>query len=215
MASPELLVADVELSTRERIRRFSLAFGRPVNEVLASPSVSDRLLLGKLLIEEAVETVTLGLGLTLSLLNDGEVVDTFIEGGAEYVVMDAGETGWPLIALTHLEGDKYDPGETADGLGDVNVVIHFMAHWLGMNLDRITAHIDDSNMSKLGEDGKAIINRCVDEECRENDGIDDLPCEIESHLIDPSKPAGKILKGPNFWDAKPGIPAILAEGNRP
>src|SRR3546814_1891248 len=48
----------------------------------------------------------------------------------------------------------------ADGLGDVNVVAHFCAHWHGINLDKITSEIHRSNMSKLGADGKPIINEC-------------------------------------------------------
>ena len=46
--------------------------------------------------------------------------------------------------------------------------------------------IDDSNMSKLGLDGEPIIN----------DG-----------QKDPTKPVGKILKGPNF--RKPDIESVI------
>lgn len=178
------------LTTRERIKQFNIAFGRPVNTMPITPSVSDRILLGKLLLEETLETLTLGLGLCV-----------YDQAG---IVADASGT---RLTVEHREGDKYDPVETADGMGDVNVVNHHIAHWLGFNLDRITAHINDSNMSKLGEDGKAIINGVTP-------GYEEAgPDGIHAEGFDPSKPIGKILKGPNFWDAKPGIPAILALGN--
>src|SRR3546814_3230601 len=57
-------------------------------------------------------------------------------------------------------GCPIDVIECADGLGDVNVVAHFCAHWHGINLDKITSEIHRSNMSKLGADGKPIINEC-------------------------------------------------------
>lgn len=176
-------------TTRMEIAEFQTAFERPLNQMLLEcPSVSDRLLLGKLLIEEAIETVTKGLGLVVY--------------GPAGVVADSHAD---LLTLEHREADFYDPIETADGLGDVNVVIHFIAHWLGMNLDRITSEIHRSNMSKLGADGKPIINarHCICKRYRPHVG------GCETH--DPSKPVGKILKGPNF--TTPNLQPILAAGN--
>src|SRR3546814_7815164 len=43
-------------------------------------------------------------------------------------------------------GCPIDVIECADGLGDVNVVAHFCAHWHGINLDKITSEIHRSNM---------------------------------------------------------------------
>lgn len=57
----------------------------------------------------------------------------------------------------------------ADALGDLEYVIHGMALVYGIPQDLIFAEIHDSNMSKLGEDGKPIY--------RED---------------------GKILKGPGY-----------------
>src|SRR3546814_15384388 len=57
-------------------------------------------------------------------------------------------------------GCPTDVIECADGLGDVNVVARLCAHWHGINLDKTTSEIHRSNMSKLGADGKPIINEC-------------------------------------------------------
>lgn len=59
--------------------------------------------------------------------------------------------------------------EVADALGDLVYVIYGMAIEMGINLGAILLEIQDSNMSKLGINGKPIY--------RED---------------------GKVLKGPNF-----------------
>lgn len=175
-------------TTRMEIAEFQTAFERPLNQVLLEcPSVSDRLLLGNLLLEEALETIEKGLGLTLVV--DGAPLRQIHE----------------RLTLEHTEADFYDPIETADGLGDVNVVIHFIAHWLGMNLDKVTSEIHRSNMSKLGADGTPIINasHCI---CKRP-----VPHAGGCETHDPTKPVGKILKGPNF--TTPNLQPILAAGN--
>lgn len=196
-------------NTRDMIAEFQRAFGRPIHDVLQkNPSVSDRMLLGSILLEEVIETITLGLGLTINSANG-----------------IAADKGGSLLSVGHREGDFYDPIETADGLGDINVVIHFNAHWLGMNLDRITQEINDSNMSKLDEKGQPIINMCkhfggdrmpdfgfggeaIPEDtaqCMNRERTND--CDDSSHFFRPDLPKGKILKGPNF--RKPDIAGVL------
>ena len=176
-------------TTRMEIAEFQTAFERPLNQVLLEcPSVSDRLLLGNLLLEEALETIEKGLGLTLVV--DGAPLRQIHE----------------RLTLEHTEADFYDPIETADGLGDVNVVIHFCAHWLGMNLDKVTSEIHRSNMSKLSAEGTPIING-VTPGYRNDTLVDDK----NEPGFDPSKPVGKILKGPNF--TTPNLQPILAAGN--
>lgn len=182
-------------NTRDMIAEFNRAFGRPVHDVLqTSLSVSDRLLLGKILLEEVVETIEKGLGLRLTANIDACEVDSLnnaFVGSA--------------LTLDHYEGDFYDPIETADGLGDTNVVIHFIAHWLGMNLDKITEVINDSNMSKLDENGKPIINGVTPGYRAAGDGGD--PNREAEPGFRADLPIGKILKGPHFY--KPDIAAVI------
>ena len=59
--------------------------------------------------------------------------------------------------------------EIADALTDILYVVYGAGHAFGINLDACFAEVHDSNMSKLGEDGKPLY--------RED---------------------GKVLKGPNF-----------------
>ena len=60
--------------------------------------------------------------------------------------------------------------ETADALTDILFVTYGAGQAFGINLDKCFEEVQNSNMSKLGEDGKPIYN--------EN---------------------GKVLKGPNYF----------------
>ena len=60
--------------------------------------------------------------------------------------------------------------EVADALTDILYVTYGAGHALGMDLDKCFEEVQNSNMSKLGEDGKPIYNE-----------------------------AGKVMKGPNYF----------------
>ena len=66
--------------------------------------------------------------------------------------------------------DKKDIKEVADALTDILYVTYGAGHAFGIDLDKCFEEVQNSNMSKLGEDGKPIYN--------EN---------------------GKVLKGPNYF----------------
>ena len=65
---------------------------------------------------------------------------------------------------------KKDLKETIDALTDILYVTYGAGHSFGVNLDKCFDEVQNSNMSKLGEDGKPIYN--------EN---------------------GKVMKGPNYF----------------
>ena len=60
--------------------------------------------------------------------------------------------------------------EVADALTDILYVTYGAGHAFGINLDKCFAEVQDSNMSKLGENGKPIYNE-----------------------------AGKVMKGPKYF----------------
>ena len=66
--------------------------------------------------------------------------------------------------------DSKDLLEVADALTDILYVTYGAGHAFGINLDSCFEEVQNSNMSKLGEDGKPIYND-----------------------------QGKILKGPNYF----------------
>ena len=63
-----------------------------------------------------------------------------------------------------------DLNETADALTDILYVTYGAGHAFGINLDKCFDEVQQSNMSKLGDDGKPIYNE-----------------------------EGKVMKGPKFF----------------
>ena len=66
--------------------------------------------------------------------------------------------------------NKKDLNETIDALTDILYVTYGAGHAFGVNLDKCFEEVQNSNMSKLGKDGKPIFN--------EN---------------------GKVMKGPDYF----------------
>ena len=65
---------------------------------------------------------------------------------------------------------KDDLKEVADALTDILYVTYGAGHAFGINLDKCFDEVQQSNMSKLGKDGKPIYNE-----------------------------SGKVMKGPNYF----------------
>ena len=74
-----------------------------------------------------------------------------------------------LEELTQAMNDK-NLLEVADALTDILYVTYGAGHAFGIDLDKCFDEVQNSNMSKLGEDGKPIYNE-----------------------------SGKIMKGPNYF----------------
>tara|TARA_B100001121_G_C18681783_1_gene618926 strand:- start:970 stop:1341 length:372 start_codon:yes stop_codon:yes gene_type:complete len=53
---------------------------------------------------------------------------------------------------------KKDINEVADALTDILYVTYGAGHAFGINLDKCFEEVQNSNMSKLGDDGKPIYN---------------------------------------------------------
>ena len=66
--------------------------------------------------------------------------------------------------------DNRDLKEVADALTDILYVTYGAGHAFGINLDKCFEEVQNSNMSKLGSDGKPIYNK-----------------------------NGKVMKGPNYF----------------
>lgn len=81
-----------------------------------------------------------------------------------------------------LPGDSVDIPALAKELADVLYVTYGMAVEYGIDLDAAFAEVHRSNMSKLGADGKPVING-------------------ENGVLDESRPIGKVLKGANYSPA--------------
>ena len=186
------------MNTRLQQREFSKAFGRPINSTPVPLNEDERILLGNLIFEECLEYLTLGLGLS--------VCYGPLASAATVREMDPAK-----FALEASRYRHYDPVEAADGLGDMNVVIHFNSSWHGFNLDNVTNEIHRSNMSKLDEDGQPIINGVTPGYRNKGwtnpeDGGQYMKDEAG---FDSTRPVGKILKGPNY--SRPNIQDVIFE----
>jgi len=67
--------------------------------------------------------------------------------------------------------DQKNLKEVADALTDILYVTYGAGHAFGIDLDKCFDEVQDSNMSKLGADGKPIYNE-----------------------------SGKVMKGPNYFE---------------
>ena len=74
-----------------------------------------------------------------------------------------------LLELTEAV-EKKDIKEVADALTDILYVTYGAGHAFGINLDKCFEEVQNSNMSKLGSDGKPIYNE-----------------------------QGKVMKGPDYF----------------
>ena len=66
--------------------------------------------------------------------------------------------------------DEKNLKEVADALTDILYVTYGAGHAFGIDLDKCFNEVQESNMSKLGQDGKPICNE-----------------------------GGKVMKGPNYF----------------
>lgn len=93
------------------------------------------------------------------------------------------------FALDSAGLESRDIYETADALGDLNVVVNGFAIEIGLDMDAIDREIMASNFTKMGTDGRPIIG----------DGK--------------TGPVGKVLKGPNYMEPQLKLIIETQEGN--
>jgi len=178
---------DYAKSGVERAYKFHEAFDMQRNDVPITPTVGERILRAKLLLEETLETITKGLGLCLYI--------------PDMIVADS--SGSRLMVI-HREGDLYDPVETLDGLADVKVIANGTAVAFGLPMDEADHEVFASNMTKLDTDGKPIVNRCGYCDPVYTSAANVTYCEDPTHKEfwrDASKPIGKVLKSDNYVPA--------------
>lgn len=143
-------------TTFHRVREMHKAFGHPAPEVVV-PLTPERAKLRLLLIAEEFQE-----------LIAATVAENVGDGLGSHPHDLMGDV---INSIKELQSADFDQNmvEQADALGDLDVVVNGAAVEMGLPMDQISVEIFESNMSKLGVDGKPIY--------RED---------------------GKFLKGPNY-----------------
>ena len=110
-----------------------------------------------------------------------EKVGLFMKTFGQEVKTNAGFSSDKInkLRIDHIEEEleelkdaihKKDLKETVDALTDILYVVYGAGHAFGVNLDKCFEEVQNSNMSKLDENGKPIYNE-----------------------------HGKVMKGPNYF----------------
>lgn len=130
--------------TVQMVREFHKTFGHPAPDTVTVPTGYTQLLRVSLIAEELLELCE-SLNISLDITNG-------------------------KVSIGKNSDLPIDMVEAADALADLDYVVAGANVVFGFPAEQIVSHVHDSNMSKLGEDGKPIY--------RED---------------------GKILKGPGYW----------------
>ena len=145
----------------KRVAEFHTAFGHPISQTPTPGGAELREFRARILLEEVSE-----------LLQAMGVTATLTVGPAKVEC--------EIIVQSCKEDHEIDLANMAKETQDVSYVLEGNNLVFGMASDALGQLVHDSNMSRVGSDGKPIL--------RED---------------------GKILKGPNFWRAEPEIQKVL------
>lgn len=180
------------LSGFERAATFHEAFNLPVSGPGYEPTVEERLLRGRLMLEEVLEHLLAGLGLTLVWQDDEDPENEM------FVNADDLASGAVKLLLEHDGVTPYSPVETLDGLCDVKVIANGTGVAFGLPVEAADAMIFESNMSKLGPDGQPIINGVTVGYRADASLSGHEQAEIAEDGFRPDLPMGKVLKPASF-----------------
>lgn len=142
-------------TTFEQVKEFHNKFGHAVEEFTSSPDAD-----------------TINLRLSLILEEVTELIEAFGNSDSKNIAhaLSMINAGHDIIKNLDEEDYETDIVEVADALGDIKYVVDGAALVCGIPLDKVSAEIHRSNMSKLGADGKVVYDN-----------------------------RGKVQKGPNYF----------------
>lgn len=164
-------------SEQKAVKNFMKAFGQATPN---SPTVIDEQtakLRAALILEEALETITKGLGIRVSIGN-----------------IDIDKENFKQLDIKFYQSYPIDLVELADGLGDLHVVGYCGTGCAaGIDMEEIFKEIDRSNNSKLW-DGKDIQQGQLN-----NPGSTIHPSGPNKWIL--RRADGKIIKSPNYSPA--------------
>lgn len=167
---------DGHATPQTMVKSFHMIYGVPAPSQHTPMSVTTRDRRLRLILEEFLE-LTGAAGFRLGV-NSAE---NYREGGRNIQLIDE-----ERFVVEHIEGSQQDPIEIMDALADIIYVTYGFAIELGLNLDEVLREVHAANLTKLGADGKPIVNgHTPGYRVGEANYRNDLP-------------VGKIIKGPGY-----------------
>jgi len=169
------------------VREFMLKFNQSIPASYKKLNLPTRKLRAALLLEETLETITKGLGLSVNLVyEDGDVT--------------VNKENLKRTEVLFEEDGELDPIEFIDGLCDINYVSYGAACAAGIDLERFEEEVSRSNLSKLWTK-EDLENNPVPENAYVEDLFDGTYRVKQKN--------GKIAKSPSF--SPPNIAKILED----
>lgn len=153
-----------------------------------------------LVVEEFLELMRKGYGFRVTLGLSTR------DGVHHHTVMSPDERINPewLTDVIPQQRRFFDAKEICDAHGDLRVVTAGADLVYGADPDAVDSEVMLGNATKLDEDGKPIVNRCVGTHIMKDQYES---CQETGHLIDPSKPWGKVLKSARY--VEPDIAGVI------
>jgi predicted HAD superfamily Cof-like phosphohydrolase len=126
----------MEYNPQRDVAKMMRAYGQEVKSTPELPDAKTRLLRARLILEETLETITRGLGVSI----------TYAWGDEQH----------NINSIKDVDLQVTGPGdliELADGTADIKVVVYGTDNAAGLNGSVVFDEVMDSNMSKLNTDG--------------------------------------------------------------
>ena len=169
---------------QQRVKQFMELFGQ---ECPDKPNVLDETtakLRATLILEEALETITKGLGLELILTGKEEVDEVFT----------VNEENIGNIEFRFEKVKEVDLVELADGISDISVVTYGTAVAAGIDMETIDREVSDSNMSKVWKEEDFAEGRRLYPTANVEKYYGSLYCL--------KREDGKVIKSPSYKPAQ-------------
>jgi predicted HAD superfamily Cof-like phosphohydrolase len=135
----------------DRIKEFMRGAGQPTPESYHELTEAERVIRARLILEETLETIVLGLG-----------VQVGVRGLHDVVQISRPENGGKFMEQFVLNAEwEYDPVEFVDGVVDIHVVSRGSLIAAGIPDEAFQEEVDDNNLLKianghLNEHGKLV-----------------------------------------------------------
>jgi len=180
---------------QKRVKKFMEMFGQETPETPTQIDEKTAKLRASLILEETIELITKGLGLSINIVQPNEKGD-----GTDWVEIKDEE--FVNYQIDFVKNKEVDLEQVGDGVGDVMVVTVGTSIACGIDQEPINEEILNSNDSKMWnrEDLDKVPSNCIIE-------------DINSDLCRVKRSDGKVIKSVSYQPAQIA-PIIESQKNK-